>query len=372
MIIGIPKEIKNKEFRVSITPSGVVELINRNHTVLIEHNAGLGSGFSDDDYKNAGAVIIEKATEVFSKSDLILKVKEPLPSEYTFIKEGQIIFTYFHFASSEELTREMIARKAICITYETIQKADNSLPILTPMSEVAGRMSIQIAAHYLEKNNGGSGKLLGGVPGVKPARVVILGAGVVGTQAAKMASGMGAEVILMDINITRLRYLTDVLPANVTCIYPTQQLIAEYLLHTDVLIGAILIPGGKAPILATKKMVESMPKGSIVIDVAVDQGGCIQTCKPTSHEHPIFILNDVIHYCVPNIPGAVPTTSTIALTNASLPYLLQIADKGWKEACQMNSDIRKGVSLVSGNVVDAMIAKTFQLSLHDIHEYLNS
>lgn len=372
MIIGIPKEIKNKEFRVSITPSGVVELVSRNHTVLIEQDAGLGSGFSDQDYKQAGAVIIQKAQEVYGKADLILKVKEPLPSEYEYIKEGLIIFTYFHFASSEELTQEMIKRKAICIAYETIQKTDNSLPILTPMSEVAGRMSVQIAAHYLEKNNGGSGKLLGGVPGVKPARVVILGAGVVGTQAAKMAAGMGAEVILMDINITRLRYLTDVLPANVTCIYPTQQLIAQYLTETDVLIGAILIPGGKAPILATKKMVESMPKGSIVIDVAVDQGGCIETCKPTSHEHPIFVLNDVIHYCVPNIPGAVPTTATIALTNASLPYLLLIADKGWKEACNLNGDIRKGVSLVAGNVVDAMLAKTFQLSLHDIHEYLNS
>lgn len=372
MILGVPKEIKNKEFRVSMTPSGVAELVSRKHTVFVEQGAGLGSGFTDDAYKNAGANILEQAADVYAKADLILKVKEPLASEYSLIKEGQLVFTYFHFASSEELTKAMIQRKAICITYETIQKADHSLPILTPMSEVAGRMSVQIAAHYLEKNNGGSGKLLGGVPGVKPARVVILGAGVVGTQAAKMASGMGAEVILMDINLNRLRHLSDVLPANVTCIYPTQQLIAEYLIQTDVLIGAVLIPGGKAPVLATKAMIESMPKGSVVIDVAVDQGGCIETCKPTSHEHPIFMVNDVIHYCVPNIPGAVPASSTIALTNASLPYLIQLADKGWKEACKSNAEIQKGLSIVSGNVVDAMLAKTFQLSLHDVHEYLNS
>jgi alanine dehydrogenase len=372
MIIGVPKEIKNKEFRVSMTPSGVIELISRKHVVLVEQGAGLGSGFTDEAYQKAGATIIEHAADVYSKADLILKVKEPLASEYSLIKEGQIVFTYFHFASSEELTKAMIERKAICITYETIQKADQSLPILTPMSEVAGRMAVQIAAHYLEKNNGGSGKLLGGVPGVKPARVVILGAGVVGTQSAKMAAGMGAEVILMDINLNRLRYLTDVLPANVTCLYPTQQLIAEYLIQTDVLIGAVLIPGGKAPVLATKAMIESMPEGSVVIDVAVDQGGCIETCKPTSHEHPIFTVSDVIHYCVPNIPGAVPASSTIALTNASLPYLIQLADKGWKEACKSNTEIQKGLSIVSGNVVDAMLAKTFQLSLHDVHEYLNS
>ncbi|HSY60482.1 MAG TPA: alanine dehydrogenase [Cytophaga sp.] len=372
MIIGVPKEIKNKEFRVSMTPSGVVELVSRRHTIFVEQGAGLGSGFTDEAYQKAGANILEHAADVYVKADLILKVKEPLSSEYNLIKEGQIVFTYFHFASNEELTKAMIERKAICITYETIQKADHSLPILTPMSEVAGRMAVQIAAHYLEKNNGGSGKLLGGVPGVKPARVVILGAGVVGTQAAKIAAGMGAEVILMDINLNRLRYLTDVLPANVICLYPTQQLIAEYLVQADVLIGAVLIPGGKAPVLATKAMVETMPNGSVVIDVAVDQGGCIETCKPTSHEHPIFTVNDVIHYCVPNIPGAVPASSTIALTNASLPYLLQLADKGWKEACRSNTEIQKGLSLVSGNVVDAMLAQTFQLSLHDVHEYLNS
>lgn len=370
MIIGIPKEIKNKEFRVSITPSGVVELVSRKHTVLIQQGAGIGSGFTDEAYKKAGATIIEQAADVFAQAELILKVKEPLSSEYAFIKASQIVFTYFHFASSEELTKAMIERKAICITYETIQKADHSLPILTPMSEVAGRMAVQIAAHYLEKTNGGCGKLLGGVPGVKPARVVILGAGVVGTQAAKMAAGMGAEVVLMDINLNRLRYLSDVLPANVTCIYPTQQLIAEYLVETDVLIGAVLIPGGKAPVLATKTMIESMPKGSVVIDVAVDQGGCIETCKPTSHEHPIYTVNDVIHYCVPNIPGAVPASSTIALTNASLPYLIQLADKGWKEAAKHSPDIQKGISIIEGKVTDVMLAKTFQLSLHNIDDLL--
>ena len=371
MIVGVPKEIKNREYRVSMTPSGVSELIARKHTVLVQHDAGLGSGFTNEAYQKAGAVILPTARDVYAQADLIIKVKEPLSSEYDLIKESQIVFTYFHFASSEELTHAMIIRKAICIAYETIQKADNSLPILTPMSEVAGRMAIQIAAHYLEKINGGSGKLMGGVPGVKPARVVILGAGVVGTQAAKMAAGLGAEVILMDINLNRLRYLTDILPANVTCLYPTQALIEEYLLQTDVLIGAALIPGGKAPVLASKAMIERMPKGSVVIDVAVDQGGCIETCKPTSHEHPIFLINDVIHYCVPNIPGAVPATSTAALTNASLPYLIQLADKGWKNACSTSMEIQKGLSIVSGKVTDPMLADTFQLSLHDIHELIN-
>lgn len=371
MIIGVPKEIKNREFRVSMTPSGVAELVAKKHTVLVEVHAGKGSGFSDEAYKNAGATIIEHAEALYAQAELIIKVKEPLPSEYKLIKAGQIVFTYFHFASSEELTQAMIAQKAICIAYETIQKADNSLPILTPMSEVAGRMSIQIAAHYLEKGNGGSGKLLGGVPGVKPGRVLILGGGVVGTQAAKMAAGLGANVILMDINLNRLRYLTDVLPANVTCLYPTKSLIEEYLPQTDVLVGAVLIRGGKAPILASTAMIESMPKGSVVIDVAVDQGGCIETCRPTSHEHPIYLINDVVHYCVPNIPGAVPATSTNALTNASLPYLIQLADKGWKDACKQSAEIQKGLSLVEGKTVDAMLAKTFQLSLHDITEILN-
>ncbi|MGN6645121.1 MAG: alanine dehydrogenase [Cytophaga sp.] len=371
MIIGVPKEIKNREFRVSMTPSGVAELISRKHQVLVQRDAGLGSGFSNEAYTAAGASVIDHAEAIYAQADLIIKVKEPLPSEYSLIKEGQIVFTYFHFASSEELTKAMIERKAICIAYETIQKADHSLPILTPMSEVAGRMSIQIAAHYLEKGNGGSGKLMGGVPGVKPARVLILGGGVVGTQAAKMAAGLGAEVVLMDINLSRLRYLADVLPANVTCLYPTKSLIGEYLLQTDVLVGAVLIPGGKAPVLASRSMIESMPKGSVVIDVAVDQGGCIETCKPTSHEHPIFLVKDVIHYCVPNIPGAVPATSTNALTNASLPYLLQLADKGWKDACKQSGEIQKGLSIVKGKVVDAMLAKTFQLSLQDITESLD-
>ena len=370
MIIGVPKEIKNKEFRVSMTPAGVAELVSRNHNILIEKNAGLGSGFTDASYITAGAKIIDQAQDIYTQSDLIIKVKEPLASEYEWIKKGQIVFTYFHFASSETLTRAMIDCQAICIAYETIQKSDNSLPILTPMSEVAGRMSIQIAAHYLEKGNGGSGKLMGGVTGVKPARVVILGGGVVGTQAAKMAAGLGAEVIIMDINLNRLRYLTDILPANVTCLYPTKSLLEEYLQQTDVLIGAVLIPGGKAPILASKEMIATMPKGSVVIDVAVDQGGCIETCKPTSHEHPIYLVQDVIHYCVPNIPGAVPITSTQALTNASLPYLIELAEKGWKTAAKHSSELQKGISIVEGKVTDTMLANTFQLSLHRINDLL--
>jgi len=370
MIIGVPKEIKNKEFRVAMTPNGVAELKRRNHTIFVQRDAGAGSGFSDADYKNAGADILENSKEIYSKADLIIKVKEPLEVEYPLIKEGQIIFTYFHFAASESLTQAMIKSKAICIAYETITKSDGSLPLLIPMSEVAGRMSIQIGAHYLEKANGGKGKLMGGVPGVKPAKVLILGAGTVGTQAAKMAAGMGAEVILMDINTQRLRYLQDILPANVTCLFSDKSSIAETLLQTDLLIGAVLIPGGKAPVLATTAMIESMPKGSVVIDVAVDQGGCIETCKPTSHEHPIYEINGVIHYCVPNIPGAVPVTSTIALTNSSLPYLIQLADLGWKAACKKSIELQSGMNVIEGKIVQPMVAETFHLSLQALTDII--
>jgi alanine dehydrogenase len=368
MIIGVPKEIKNKEFRVSMTPQGVAELVRRKHQVLVQNEAGAGSGFSDSDYEKAGARILAKAADIYAQADLIIKVKEPLEQEYEFIREGQILFTYFHFASSEQLTKEMIKRKAVCIAYETITKPDGSLPMLIPMSEVAGRMSVQIGAHYLEKANGGKGKLLGGVPGVRPARVVILGAGTVGTQAAKIAAGMGAEVILLDINTQRLRYLQDVLPANVSCLFSDKATISELLLQTDLLIGAVLIPGGKAPVLASEAMIKSMSKGSVVIDVAVDQGGCIETCKVTSHEHPVYEVNGVIHYCVPNIPGAVPVTSTIALTNTSLPYIIQLADKGWQVACSSSKELQSGLNIIHGKVVQPMVAETFQLSLYSYSE----
>ena len=317
MIIGVPKEIKKNEYRVALTPSGVVELKKNNHTVLIETNAGEGSGYSDNDYKAVGAELTSDANIVFDKAELILKVKEPLESEYKLIKKDQIVFTYFHFASSEQLTKAMIASKAICIAYETVEK-DGILPLLVPMSEVAGRMAVQEGAKYLEKQNKGRGVLLGGVPGVKPGNVVILGAGIVGAQAANMAAGLGAKVTLMDVNLTRLRHLAEIMPANVTTLMSNEYNILEAIRQADLIIGAVLIPGGKAPILVSRKMLKEMKKGTVLIDVAVDQGGCIETCTPTTHENPTYIIEGIVHYCVANMPGAVPYTSTLALTNASL------------------------------------------------------
>jgi alanine dehydrogenase len=361
MTIGIPKEIKASEYRVAITPGGVVELKKRNHSVVIESKAGIGSGYSDEDYRNAGAEILFTAKEVYDQSALILKVKEPLEAEYGLIRKGQIIFTYFHFASSRALTEAMIKSESICIAYETVEKSDRSLPLLIPMSEVAGRMSVQQGAKYLEKHQKGRGILLGGIPGVRPANVLILGAGIVGANAAKMAAGLGANVTIMDVSLPRLRQLSDVLPANITTMMSNEYNIVEAVKVSDLIIGAVLIPGAKAPVLIRKEMLKLMKPGTVLIDVAVDQGGCIETCKPTTHDNPTYIIDDIVHYCVANMPGAVPYTSTIGLTNATLPYLLQIADKGWRKASIENSEIQKGLNIVEGKILYEPVAEAFGL-----------
>jgi alanine dehydrogenase len=361
MIIGVPKEIKNNENRVGVTPAGVVELVRNGHSVYVQASAGEGSGFADEDYAKAGATILPSIEEVYGIAEMIIKVKEPIESEYNLIKEDQLLFTYFHFASYEPLTHAMIKQKAVCLSYETVERADRSLPLLVPMSEVAGRMSIQEGAKYLEKPLKGRGILLGGVPGVRPAKVMILGGGVVGTNAAKMAAGMGADVTILDTNLARLRYLDDIMPANVNTFMSNEYNIRELLPTHDLIIGAVLIPGAKAPHLITREMLKEMRPGTVVVDVAVDQGGCIETCRPTTHENPTFIIDDVVHYCVANMPGAVPYTSTLALTNATLPYAIQIANKGWKKACADSNELKLGLNVVNGKVVYKGVAEAFGL-----------
>ncbi|TPE43296.1 alanine dehydrogenase [Pontibacter mangrovi] len=370
MIIGVPKEIKNNENRVGVTPAGVIELVRNGHTVYVQSTAGEGSGFMDDDYTGAGATILPTIEEVYGIAEMIIKVKEPIESEYSLIKEDQLLFTYFHFASYEPLTNAMIERKAICLAYETVEKPDRSLPLLVPMSEVAGRMSVQEGAKYLEKPLKGRGILLGGVPGVRPAKVMILGGGVVGTNAAKMAAGMGADVTIMDNNLQRLRYLDDIMPANVNTFMSNEYNIRELLPTHDLIIGAVLIPGAKAPHLITREMLKEMRPGTVLVDVAVDQGGCIETCTPTTHQDPTYVIDDVVHYCVANMPGAVPYTSTLALTNATLPYALQIANKGWKKACADNAELRKGLNVVNGKVVYPGVAEAFNLEYTPVEEVL--
>lgn len=371
MIIGVPKEIKNNENRVALTPAGAYELTKRNHTVYIQSTAGEGSGFTDEEYKEAGANILPTIEEVYGIAEMIIKVKEPIASEYNLIKEDQLVFTYFHFASYEPLTEAMIASKAVCLAYETVENPDRSLPLLVPMSEVAGRMAIQEGAKYLEKPVKGRGVLLGGVPGVSPGRVLVLGGGIVGTQAAKMAAGLGAEVTIMDINLNRLRQLSDIMPANVKTIYSNEYNIRNEIKTSDLIVGAVLIPGAKAPSLVTREMLKEMRAGTVLVDVAVDQGGCIETCKPTTHEDPTFIVDDVVHYCVANMPGAVPYTSTIALTNATLPYAIKLADKGWKKACQEDETLKKGLNVINGDVVYKGVADAFDLELKDVEDYLS-
>ena len=361
MKIAIPKEIKNQEFRVGLTPAGAQSFIKAGHAVFVETQAGLGSGFSDDAYKQVGATILPTAAEIYATGDMIIKVKEPLEAEFALIKPGQILFTYFHFAASKSLTEAMIKSKAICIAYETVELPDRSLPLLTPMSEVAGRMAIQVGAYFLGKPQGGKGKMLGGVPGVKPANVLILGGGVVGTQAAKMASGLGAQVTIMDTNLARLRYLNDILPANVVTQYSTEFAIQEHLPEVDLVIGAVLLHGAKAPHLIKKEDLARMQPGTVLVDVAVDQGGCIETCKPTTHENPVYILDGIQHYCVANMPGAVPQTSTQALTQATLPYGLLLANEGWEVACQKNEALKKGLTIVEGKLLDSGLAELFNL-----------
>ena len=370
MIIGVPREIKTNENRVARTPAGVMELTKRGHEVLVEKNAGVGSGFEDEEYREAGAVIIDTAAEVYARADMIVKVKEPIEPEYELIRENQLIFTYFHFASYEPLTRAMMERKAVCLAYETVELADRSLPLLIPMSEVAGRMAIQEGAKYLEKPAKGRGVLLGGVPGVPPGRVLILGGGVVGTQAAKMAAGLGAEVFILDISLPRLRYLADIMPKNVVTLFSNEYNIRQLITNVDLIIGAVLIPGAKAPKLITRDMLKNIRAGAVMVDVAVDQGGCIETCKPTTHEDPIFIIDDVVHYCVANMPGAVPYTSTTALTNATLPYAIKLAELGWQEACRRDEALKKGLNIINGHVVYQAVAEAFDLELEDVNKFL--
>lgn len=360
MIVGVPKEIKNNESRVSLTPAGVKTMILNGHTVFVETHAGENSGFSDDEYVNAGAQILQTAKEVFDIAEMIMKVKEPIEVEYDLIRPNQLLFTYFHFASDEVLTHAMIKTNAVCLAYETVE-VNNTLPLLIPMSEVAGRMSVQEGAKYLEKPKGGKGILLGGVPGVKPANVLVLGGGVVGTQAALMAAGLGAHVTIADISLSRLRYLSEIMPANVDTLMSTAYNIEQMLPLVDLVIGAVLIPGAKAPHLITREMMKLMQPGSVMVDVAIDQGGCFETSKPTTHAQPVYTVDGILHYCVANIPGAVPFTSTLALTNATLPYALKLASLGWEKACEQNEDLRKGLNIVNGKVVCKAVAETFNL-----------
>jgi alanine dehydrogenase len=370
MIIGVPKEIKNNENRVGLTPAGVSAFTKAGHKVFVQATAGIGSGFSDDEYKKAGAGILKTIAEVYKKADMIVKVKEPIKQEYGLIKPGQLLFTYFHFASYEPLTKAMIKSKAICLAYETVEKKDRSLPLLVPMSEVAGRMSVQEGAKYLEKPMGGRGILLGGVPGVKPANVLVLGGGIVGTQAAKMAAGLGADVTILDVSLPRLRQLDDILPKNVKTVYSNEYNVRDLIRTADLIIGAVLIPGAKAPSLITRDMLKTMKPGTVMVDVAIDQGGCFETSKPTTHEDPIYVVDGVIHYCVANMPGAVPYTSTLALTNATLPYGLQLANKGWKQACKDNEELLLGLNVVDGKVVYKGVSDAFNLKYTDVSEVL--
>ncbi len=370
MIVGVPKEIKNNENRVGLTPAGIAELRKHGHTLLVQSTAGLGSGFADSEYEEAGATVLGTIEEVYAQADMIVKVKEPIASEYPLIKENQLLFTYFHFASGEELTHAMIARKAVCLAYETVELPSRALPLLIPMSEVAGRMAPQEGAKYLEKPLKGRGILLGGVPGVKPAEVLVLGAGIVGTQAAKIAAGLGAQVTIMDISLNRLRELDDIMPKNVVTQYSNEYNIRAAVKTADLIVGAVLIPGAKAPHLITRDMLKTMKPGTVLVDVAVDQGGCIETCRPTTHEDPTFIIDDIVHYCVANMPGAVPYTSTLALTNATLPYAVKLANLGWQEACRRDEALRLGLNVVQGEVVYKGVADAWNLPLVSVDSVL--
>ena len=371
MILGILKEIKSEENRVSMTPAGVETVMKQNgHKVLVEKNAGIGSGFDDAAYASAGAEIIDTPREIFDRADMILHVKEPLPAEYELIREDQIVFTYLHLAAAEELTNALIKSGSINIAYETIQKDDGSLPLLAPMSEVAGRMAIQQGAKYLEMEQGGQGILLGGVPGVDPGTVLIIGGGIVGTNAAKMACGLGAKVYIIDNNLERLRYLSDVMPSNCYLLMSSPETIRKLIKKADVVVGAVLIPGAKAPKLVTREMLKTMKKGAVMVDVAIDQGGSFETSKPTTHSDPVYTVDGVVHYCVANMPGAVAKTSTLALTNATLPYVVEIANKGWKKAFRENHEIKLGANVVKGKVTHKGVADAFALGYVPIDNLL--
>jgi len=366
MLIGIAKEIKSDEYRVGMTPGGVKELILHGHTVMVETQAGAGSGFADDEYRRMGAEIVDSAAEVWSRAEMVIKVKEPLAAEFSYLREDLILYTYLHLAAAEELTKAMVASGVTGVAYETVELADHSLPLLQPMSEVAGRMATQIAAHYLEKPKGGIGKLMGGIPGVLPANVVVLGGGTVGTQAAYIAAGMGASVTILDISLPRLRQLDDLMPGNVHTLFANKANIADSVLNADVIIGAVLIPGARAPHLVTRDMIAEMRPGSVVVDVAVDQGGCIETTHATTHSDPIYFVDGVLHYGVANMPGAVPRTSTLGLSNATLGYALKIADQGLHQALQNDPALSKGVNTYQGKIVYRPVGEAFGMPYHDL------
>lgn len=370
MKVGILKEIKIAENRVAMTPSGVETMVANGHELLVEEAAGVGSGFSDEDYAAVGAKIVASPAEIYQLADMVMHVKEPQPSEYDMVREGQIVFTYFHFAPDEQLTRAFIKNKSVAIAYETVEGAKGDLPLLTPMSEVAGRMSMQEGAKYLERFYGGRGILLGGVTGVAPATVVVIGGGVVGTNAAQMACGLGAKVYLLDMNLERLRYLSEVMPKNCFPMMSSPTLLRELVVEADVVIGAILVAGAKAPKLVTRELLKTMKPGAVIVDVAIDQGGCFETSKPTTHAEPVYEVEDVIHYCVANMPGAVPVTSTMALTNATLPYAVEIANKGWKQSALENSGIKTGLNMVHGKVTYKGVADAFDLEYTPVEEVL--
>jgi alanine dehydrogenase len=370
VIIGVPKEIKTNENRIALVPAGAQLFADNGHTVYVEKGGGLGSGFTDEQYVAAGASILGTAEEIWAKAEMIMKVKEPIAVEWPRMRAGQVIYTYFHFAAAEELTRAVIQSGAIAIAYETVQLPNGELPLLTPMSEVAGRMAVQEGAKYLEKVSGGRGVLLGGVPGVAPAKVVIIGGGVVGINSAKIAAGMGANVTILDISLDRLRYLDDVLPANVKTIYSNRHNILEAIERADLVIGAVLLPGAKAPHLIIRADLKRMQQGAVIVDVAVDQGGCVETIKPTTHENPTYFVDGILHYGVANMPGGVPRTSTLALTNATLPYGLRLAKKGWKQACEDDPSLRLGLNVVGGNVVYPGVAEAFGLPLAAVESVL--
>ena len=370
MNIGVPKEIKTNENRVALVPAGAEALAAQGHSVFVERGAGEGSGFDDAAYVGAGAAILPSADELWKRSELIMKVKEPIEVEWPRMRRGQVMYTYFHFAADERLTRAVIASRAVAVAYETVQLPGGELPLLTPMSEVAGRMAVQQGAKYLEKVFGGTGVLLGGVPGVPPGEVVIIGGGVVGTNAAKMAAGLGAHVVILDLSLERLRYLDDVLEPNVDCIYSNRYNLLEAIKRADLVIGAVLVPGAKAPHLVTRADLKLMKPGAVIVDVAVDQGGCVETIHPTTHENPTYFVDGILHYGVANMPGGVPRTSTLALTNATLGYALRLAKYGWREACQRDEALRRGLNVVEGKVVYPGVAEAFGLPLVDVASVL--
>lgn len=366
MKVGIPKEIKNNENRVGMTPAGVAEMVAHGHVVYVQHTAGEGSGFADAEYVAAGATILPTIEEVYAIAEMIVKVKEPVEPEYALVRPGQLLFTYFHFASEEELTHAMIKSGAVCLAYETVQLANGALPLLLPMSEVAGRMAVLNGAYYLQRTKGGKGKLISGVPGVPPTKVLVLGGGIVGEAAARMAAGMGAEVTITDISLPRLRQLDIETPANVHTLYSSEHNIREQLPVTDIVIGSVLVPGDKTPHLITKDMLKLMEPGTVLVDVAIDQGGCFETSRPTTHSEPTYTIDGIVHYCVANIPGAVPNTSTLALTNATLRYAIALADKGWKQACKDDAALFKGLNVAEGKVTFKAVADVFGLPYEPI------